>query len=115
MGWARLTSGKDEIILVTEQGQALRFTETAVRSMGRQAAGVKGIRLAPGDAVTSMDVVEKDGTLLVVTAKGFGKQTPLKEYTAKGRATGGIFTIDQKALKRSARSRRRAWCKRMMT
>jgi DNA gyrase subunit A len=98
LGWARLTSGQDEIILVTEKGQALRFTEKAVRSMGRTAAGVNGIRLMPGDAVTSMDVVEKDGSLLVVTVNGFGKQTPLKDYIAKGRATRGISTIDQKAL-----------------
>jgi len=98
LGWARLTSGQDEVILITEGGQALRFSETAVRAMGRQAAGVNGIRLAAGDAVTSMDVVEKDGALLVVTANGFGKQTPLKEYSAKGRATRGIATIDQKAL-----------------
>ena len=98
LGWARLTSGKDEIIIVTENGQALRFSEAKVRSMGRQAAGVQGIRLAKDDAVTSMDVVEKDGALLVVTTKGFGKQTPLVAYTAKGRATGGISTIDQKAL-----------------
>lgn len=99
LGWARLTSGKDEIIIITENGQALRFGEEKVRSMGRQAAGVQGIRLAKDDAVTSMDVVEKDGALLVVTTQGYGKQTPLKEYTAKGRATGGISTIDQKALK----------------
>jgi DNA gyrase subunit A len=99
LGWARLTSGKDEVIFVTENGQALRFSEEKVRSMGRQAAGVKGIRLKKGDAVTSMDVVEKDGTLLIVTTAGFGKQTLLKDYSAKGRATGGISTIDQKALK----------------
>ena len=99
LGWARLTSGKDEIIIVTENGQALRFSETKVRSMGRQAAGVKGIRLAKGDAVTSMDVLEKDGALLIVTTGGFGKQTPLSDYTAKGRATGGVSTIDQKAIK----------------
>ncbi len=99
LGWARLTSGKDEIIIITENGQALRFSEDKVRSMGRQAAGVQGIRLGKEDAVTSMDVVEKEGALLVVTTGGFGKQTPLKEYTAKGRATGGISTIDQKALK----------------
>ena len=98
LGWARLTSGKDEIIIVTENGQALRFSETKVRAMGRQAAGVQGIRLSEGDAVTSMDVVEKDGNLLIVTTKGFGKQTPLKDYAAKGRATGGISTIDQKAI-----------------
>ena len=93
LGWARLTSGKDEIIIVTENGQALRFSETKVRSMGRQAAGVQGIRLAKEDAVTSMDVVEKDGALLIVTTKGFGKQTPLTDYTAKGRATRGISTM----------------------
>ena len=98
LGWARPTTGKDDIIIVTENGQALRFNETKVRSMGRQAAGVQGIRLKPGDVVTSMDVVEKDGALLVVTTKGFGKLTPLKEYSAKGRATNGISTIDQKAI-----------------
>jgi DNA gyrase subunit A len=71
--------------------------------MGRQAAGVNAIRLKKGDEVTSMDVVEKDGALLVVTSGGFGKQTPLKEYSPKGRATGGIATIDQKAIKEIGR------------
>ena len=99
LGWARLTSGNDEVIFVTENGQALRFNENKVRAMGRQATGVQAIRLKKDDAVTSMDVVEKEGSLLVVTTGGFGKQTPLKEYSAKGRATGGISTIDQKALK----------------
>jgi DNA gyrase subunit A len=99
LGWARMTSGKDEIIIVTENGQALRFSEDKVRAMGRQAAGVQGIKLKKEDVVTSMDVVEKEGALLVVTSGGVGKQTPLKEYTPKGRATSGISTIDQKALK----------------
>jgi len=99
LGWARLTSGNDEVIFVTEQGQALRFNESKIRAMGRQAAGVNAIRLHNEDCVTSMDVVEKDGSLLVITSTGFGKQTPLKDYSAKGRATGGISTIDQKALK----------------
>jgi DNA gyrase subunit A len=98
LGWARLTSGKDEVIFVTENGQALRFSEDKVRAMGRAAGGVQGIRLKKGDAVTSMDVVQPDGLLLIVTTNGFGKQTPLKEYAPKGRATGGIATIDQKAL-----------------
>ncbi|HET9906397.1 MAG TPA: DNA gyrase subunit A [Anaerolineales bacterium] len=98
LGWARVTSGNDEVIFVTENGQALRFNESKVRSMGRQAAGVQAIALKNGDAVTSMDVVEKDGSLLVVTSNGYGKQTPLNAYPAKGRATGGVSTIDQKAL-----------------
>jgi DNA gyrase subunit A len=99
LGWARITKGDDEVIFVTENGQALRFHEKKIRAMGRQAAGVTAIKLKKDDAVTSMDVVEKDGSLLVVTSTGYGKQTPLKDYNAKGRATGGIATIDQKALK----------------
>src|SRR5690349_402607 len=99
LGWARLTSGKDEVIFVTEQGQALRFSESKIRAMGRQAAGVQAIRLDHEDRVTSMDVLEQDGSLLVITSTGVGKQTPLKDYPAKGRATGGVSTIDQKALK----------------
>jgi DNA gyrase subunit A len=97
LGWARLTTGQDEIIFVTERGQALRFREDAVRVMGRSAAGVQGIRLATDDYVTSFEVVEKGGALLVVTERGFGKQTPLGQYPAKGRATSGVATIDQKA------------------
>jgi DNA gyrase subunit A len=98
LGWARLTSGDDEVIIVTEMGQALRFSEKLVRSMGRTAAGVRGIRLAKGDQVTSMTKVQPNGALLIVTTNGFGKQTPLKEYPAKGRATGGVATIDKKAI-----------------
>jgi DNA gyrase subunit A len=98
LAWAHPTSGQDEIIFVTQKGQALRFSEAKVRPTGRQAAGVQGIRLADGDAVTSMEVVDAEGTLLVVTAGGYGKQTSLKEYTPKGRATHGVATIDQKAL-----------------
>jgi DNA gyrase subunit A len=98
LGWAHLTSGQDEILLITEKGQALRFDENEVRAMGRSAAGVQGIRLGKGDRIASMEIVEAGGSLLVVTREGYGKQTPLKEYSAKGRATGGISTIDQKAF-----------------
>ena len=99
LGWARLTDGEDEIILVTEQGQALRFSEAAVRAMGRSAGGVNGISLTAGDHVASMEVVEEAGELLVVTTAGYGKRTPLVEYPPKGRATGGVRTIDPKSLK----------------
>ncbi len=98
LGWARLTTGKDDILLITAHGQALRFVETEVRTMGRSAAGVMGIRLTKDDELTSMEIVEEGGSLLVVTSLGFGKQTPLEEYTAKGRATQGNATIDRKAL-----------------
>jgi DNA gyrase subunit A len=98
LGWARLTHGDDEIILVTEQGQALRFAEDEVRPMGRSAGGVAGIRLNENDKVTSMEVVEKGGDLVLVTTQGFGKRTPLSEYPAKGRATGGVQTTAKKAI-----------------
>jgi DNA gyrase subunit A len=98
LSWARLTDGEDEIILVTEQGQALRFSEASVRSMGRAAGGVNGIGLARGDHVASMEVVETAGELLVVTTAGFGKCTPLSEYPPKGRATAGVQTVDQKSI-----------------
>jgi DNA gyrase subunit A len=98
LGWARQTSGDDDVILVTERGQALRFTESEVRPMGRAAAGVTAIKLGEDDHVASMEVVEPGGDLLVLTALGYGKRSPLKEYPVKGRATSGVQTIDQKAL-----------------
>ena len=98
LGWVRVTTGEEDIILVTEQGQALRYHERQVRPMGRPAAGVRAIRLRQGDRVTSMDVVEPKGELLVVTALGFGKRTPLTEYSVKGRATGGVVTLSKDKL-----------------
>jgi DNA gyrase subunit A len=100
LGWVRLTHGNDDIILVTEMGKALRFSERVVRTMGRTAAGVTGIKLAKGDLVTGMEVVEPGGDLLVVTTGGYGKRTALSAYLSKGRATGGMVTIDQKSLEK---------------
>lgn len=98
LGWVRLTSGKDDIILVTRNGQALRFAESEIRSMGRQAAGVTGIKLKGDDRLTSMDVIEPGGQLLVVSEHGYGKRSKLEDYPVKGRATGGVATTDQKNL-----------------
>jgi DNA gyrase subunit A len=100
LGWARLTRGNDEIILVTEQGQALRFSEDEVRPMGRAAAGVTGIRLAEEDRVASMEVIEPNGFLVLVTEQGYGKRTLLSEYPVKGRATGGVQTIARDAAEK---------------
>ncbi len=96
--WVRLTDGDCEAIMVTEQGQALRFSEKQIRPIGRAAAGVIGIRLRGDDRVTSMEIVEEGGDLLVVTTQGYGKRTPLSQYTAKSRATLGISTINKKAI-----------------
>ncbi len=99
LGWVCLTSGEDHILLVTRNGQALRFDENEIRPMGRQAMGVIGIRLRGGDRLASMEVAEPNGYLLVVTEKGYGKRTDLSEYTPKGRATMGVATIDKRAIK----------------
>jgi DNA gyrase subunit A len=96
--WVRLTDGDQQVILITEQGKALRFSEAAVRPQGRVAAGVWAIRLADGDAVTSVDVIEAQGQLLVVTTQGYGKRTPLTEYPTKGRYGSGVVALHQKHL-----------------
>ena len=98
LGWVRLTGGKDDIILVTAHGQALRFNEASIRPMGRPAAGMNGIHLTNRDQVASMEVIKPGAELLVVTEWGYGKRTPLTDYPIKGRATNGVLTIDQKNL-----------------
>jgi DNA gyrase subunit A len=98
LGWVRLTHGNNEVILVTERGYAVRFPEEQIRSMGRTAAGVIGIRMRKGDYVTSMDVVEEGGELLIVTRKGYGKRTPLAEYQLKNRGGSGVRTISLTGL-----------------
>ena len=98
LGWAQLTNGNDDLIMVTSGGNALRINENDVRAMGRAAGGVAGIKLNPGDHLTSMEVVDPKGHLLVVTENGFGKRTNLKNYRTQGRATKGVATVDLKML-----------------
>jgi DNA gyrase subunit A len=90
----RQTSGDDDIIMVSRSGQAARFSEKAVRSMGRDTSGVRGMNVSqPGNAVLSMAVARDDDELLVVTENGYGKRTPISEYPVKGRGTMGVKTI----------------------
>jgi DNA gyrase subunit A len=91
--WVKATTGEQEIILVTANGQALRFLEKDVRPMRRASAGVKAIRLRPGDYVAAMDVVKENADLLIVTAHGYGKRTPLAQYRRQGRHGLGIRTL----------------------
>lgn len=98
LGWVHLSSGKNELMLITRKGYALRFAEKEVRPMNRPAMGVIGIRLREKDEVIGMDIVEKGGDLLVITEKGFGKRTSLDGYPRRSRATMGVLTIDKKAL-----------------
>ncbi len=96
LGWVKVTSGKDDIILVTAMGKALRIHESTVRSVSRQAGGVAGIKLQQGDKVTSMDVIEEGGYLFIATDHGFGKRTSLDEFPVKGRANQGVGILDDK-------------------
>jgi DNA gyrase subunit A len=95
LGWVKVTEGDDDVVVVTQGGQAIRFGESDVRSMGRAAGGVMAVKLASGDQVTSMDVVDPDGDLLVVTAKGYAKRTPLSEYSTQARYGGGVITLSK--------------------
>jgi DNA gyrase subunit A len=92
----RMTSGKDDIILVSKSGHATRFNEKQARPMGRGTAGVKGMNVSDkGNEVLSLDVVnaqDKKGELLVVTENGYGKRTSLTEYPVKGRGAKGVLT-----------------------
>ena len=98
LGWARLTNGNDELILVTTRGMALRIKEETIRPMGRTAKGITGIRLTEGDHLASMEVVVKDAYLFVITENGYGKCTSLAQYRTQGRAGKGIATIHTESL-----------------
>ncbi len=88
-----LTSGDDEIILVTQRGHAIRFAERDVRATGRTTAGVRAISLGDEDKVIGMDVIKENSELLVVTENGFGKRTSLEEYHKQARGGKGVFTL----------------------
>jgi len=89
----RLTSGKDDLLLVSKSGHASRFNEKLVRPMARATAGVKGMNVADkGNRVLAMDVARDDTELFVVTENGYGKRTLVSEYPVKGRGTKGVLT-----------------------
>ncbi len=94
---ARLTSGKAEILLAIRSGKAIRFNEGTVRPMGRNASGVKGIKLSgtPGDAVVGMVCLEdRERDILVVSEKGFGKRSDVDDYRITNRGGKGVKTIN---------------------
>ena len=94
-----LTDGGQDIMLISSSGRAMRFDESAVRKMGRTAAGVRGIRIAEGEAVISLIVVEEEGDILTATENGYGKRSQTTEYPTKGR--GGKGVIDIKTTERN--------------
>ncbi len=97
-----MTDGTRDVMLFASNGKAVRFAETAVRSMGRTATGVRGMRLVAqqdvrSPAVVSMIVIEGDGDILTASERGYGKRTPVAEYPRKGRGTQGVLAIKTSA------------------
>ncbi len=88
-----VTRGNDEVVLATAQGQAIRFKESDVRSMGRTAAGVRGVNLREDDVVVDMALVDPMATLLTVCENGYGKRTEFEEYRLQSRGGTGIINI----------------------
>jgi DNA gyrase subunit A len=100
----RLTSGEDDLLLVSKSGHASRFSEQAVRPMGRDTSGVKGMNVTAKvggepNRVLAMDVAREDTELFVVTSNGYGKRTTIAEYPVKGRGTKGVLTAKLTAKK----------------
>jgi DNA gyrase subunit A len=95
----RLTTGEMDVLLCTRNGQAIRFAETQVRPMGRDARGVRGIGLREGDSVVGMGVFENNSedALMIVCERGYGKRTMLAEYPAKNRGGFGVIGIKTSA------------------
>jgi DNA gyrase subunit A len=89
----RHSSGDDDILMVSKLGQAIRFNESDVRAMGRDASGVQGMKMRKGDEVISLNIAQDDADLLVVTENGYGKRTRVADYPRKGRGGMGVKTI----------------------
>jgi DNA gyrase subunit A len=94
LGWVRYSNGKQDVMIVTENGQSIRFDESDVRAMGRQAGGVNAIKLADDDKVAGMDVLAPEHThIMVVTRYGFGKRTAIDQYSRQSRYGMGMRTL----------------------
>lgn len=90
--WSNISTGSSEILIVTKQGKAIKFSEATVRSMGRATTGVRGIRIDKTDQVIGMDVISKgdDANLLVIMENGLGKKSPVKQFPLQGRGGQGV-------------------------
>jgi DNA gyrase subunit A len=100
LSWVGVSSGDDDIVLATSQGRIARFNEKEVRPMGRDAAGVIGIRLArEGDKVVGMGIVQPGNDILVLTETGYGKRVALTEFRRMHRGSQGVRLISLEGSK----------------
>jgi len=89
---AKLAHVDDDVLMISAQGKAIRFTVAELRSASRTSGGVRGIRLSKGDKVVSLNLAPKGGELLVVNENGYGKRTSLEEYHTQSRGGSGVIT-----------------------
>jgi DNA gyrase subunit A len=90
---AKLVHADDDVLLITAQGRAARFSVAELRSASRTSGGVRGIRLTPGDILSSLNLAPEDAELLVVSEYGYGKRTPISEYPRHSRGGGGVMAM----------------------
>jgi len=90
---AKLARADDDVLMISSLGRAARFTVAELRSASRTSGGVRGIRLAPGDTLVSLNLTPEDSELLVVTERGFGKCTPINDYPRHNRGGSGVITL----------------------
>jgi DNA gyrase subunit A len=109
LGWVKLTRGEQDLIIISEQGKGIRFSEEDVRAMGRTAAGVNAMRLDDWDNIAGADAIDpnQDERLLIITEKGYGKQTPVDDYRRQNRYGQGVraMVLDPKRTGRIVSSR----------
>src|SRR5207253_1462904 len=89
---AKLAQANDEVLLITAQGQSIRFNVSDLRDASRVSGGVRGMRLSDGDIVVSLNLALKDSELLIVTEQGYGKRTSIDEYPTQSRGGAGVIT-----------------------
>src|SRR5207245_4228238 len=89
---AKLAHADDDVLMISARGKAIRFTVAELRSASRTSGGVRGIRMAKGDKVVSLNLALKDGELLVVNEHAYGKRTPVDQYAGQVRGGGGVIT-----------------------
>ncbi len=99
LGWVKMTHGDQDLIVVSELGKGIRFSEEDVRPMGRTATGVYAMKLAADDHITGVDVVDSEADLLVITEFGYGKRTPLTDYRTQNRYGQGVTAMNLKPKK----------------
>jgi DNA gyrase subunit A len=90
LGWVKVVSGKEDIVIVTALSQAIRFNEKEIRPMGRSARGVRGMKLRKDDYVIGMDIVIPESEIVVITENGFGKRTAIGQFASHHRGGVGI-------------------------